>query len=66
MDKIDQKSKTKTLLIGKELKKKTYCKPRRNGQANRQQNPTQTPRIASAKGRVKPLRGSYAALRPCG
>ena len=35
------RGKTKTFLIGKELKKKTYRKPRRNGQADRQQNPTQ-------------------------
>ena len=31
------KGKTKTFLVGKELKKKTYGKPRRIGQAARQQ-----------------------------
>ena len=35
------KGKTKTLLIDKELKKKTYTILRRNGQADRQQNSTQ-------------------------
>ena len=36
-------------------KQTTYTISRRNGQADRQQNPTQPPRIASAKRRVKPL-----------
>ena len=35
------KGKTNTFLIGKELKKTPYTIPRRNGQAHRQQNPTQ-------------------------
>ena len=29
-------------------------------------NPKSKPWIASAPGQVKPLRGSYAAVRPCG
>ena len=33
--------------------------------AKRALRQAQNPRIASAAGRVKPLRGSYAALRPC-
>ena len=34
--------------------------------AGTQQKRPQNPRIASAPEQVKPLRGSYAALRPCG
>ena len=51
---LPEKAKPKTFLIGKELKQKTYGKPRRIGQAARQQNQNQNPRIAYAEGRVKP------------
>ena len=53
------KGKTQTFLIDKELKTKTYSKPQRNGgngtTTKPNPKPESKPRIASAKGRVKPL-----------
>ena len=65
------KSKTKTFLIGKVLKTKDLLRisgcwrgvcssGKRIGNKAQGENP----RIAYAERRVKPLRGSYAALRP--
>ena len=60
------KGKTKTFLIGKELKQKTYAIPRRNGQAD--PATTQTKRPDSLRREASQAAGaaSYAALRPCG
>ena len=60
------KGKTKTFLIDKELKTKDLhytAAVRASGPITK---PNPKPRIAYAERRVKPLRGSYAALRPCG
>ena len=62
----NQKTKTKTFLIGKRLKTKDLrhtAAVRANGPTTK---PNPNPRIASAPEQVKPLRGSYTALRPCG
>ena len=54
-EKTAQKGKIKTLLIDKELKTKDLCHTAVD-RANRPGNkPKPKPRIASAKGRVKPL-----------
>ena len=67
MDKIDQKPKTKTFLIGKELKKKDLLQTaaERASEPTTKPNPN-PPDSLRQGGESSRWRGSYAALRPCG
>ena len=65
-EKRPEKAKSNHSLLGKELKTNDLLQASVGRARGSPQNQNQNPRIAYAKGRVKPLRGSYAALRPCG